>query len=70
MRSHTEIEKDLRFNNSTEGNFHKTVKLLQEAGEGYRKGKTYNERVMYSSILSKYGALNINNNSGMWVIAL
>ena len=33
MRKASEIKKDLRFNNSSEGNFHKTVQLLKEQFE-------------------------------------
>jgi hypothetical protein len=72
MREASKIQKDLNaINNNSAQSFFKTLNLLREAAEGYRAtSKNYDKSVMYSSILEHYKAVNINNGSGKFLIAL
>lgn len=65
------LRKELsKINNTSAGSFFKTVALLRKCAEGYRDAKTADDKSLYSGLLENYGALNINNGTGKYLIVL
>ena len=61
-----ELDKNL----SPNGEYHKVRKHLEKVARAYRECTKAADKMLLSSELRKYGFLNVNNNTGQWVIVL
>ena len=53
---------------SPNGEYHRVLNYLKAVAKAYRDNPNNSDRYLLSAELEKYGALNINNNSGKYVI--
>jgi hypothetical protein len=61
---------ELNKNLSPTGEYNRVRKHLEKVAHAYRECKKADEKILFASELRKYGFLNMNNNTGKWVIVL
>lgn len=61
---------EIKSNLSPNGEYHRVRKYCERLAHAYREATRAEDKVLLAGELRKYGFLNINNNTGRWVICV